>query len=123
MGKLLRLPLAADPARQMLVASWWMLLVLGFFQRHEVELALFLDLHRGPPHLLLGFQGASASTLGAVIDPQGTGQEGVSLAHAEWVEAEVAQDVGLRKLSTYLSDPELSLWQAVRTSQEVFLGA
>jgi len=123
MGKLLRLPLAADPARQMLVASWWMLLVLGFFQRHEVELALFLDLHRGPPHLLLGFRGASASTLGAVIDPQGTGQEGVSLAHAEWVEAEVAQDVGLRKLSTYLSDPELSLWQAVRTSQEVFLGA
>lgn len=123
MGKLLRLPLAADPARQTPVASWWLLLVLGFFQRHDVELALFLDLHRGPPHLLLGFQGASASTLGAVIDPQAPGHEGVGLDQAEWVEAEVAQDVALRKLSTYLSDPDLSLWQAVRTSQEVFLGA
>lgn len=123
MSKVLRLPLASDAARQMPVASWWLLLVLGFFQRHDVELALFLDLHRGPPHLLLGFQGASASTLEAIIDPQAPGREGVSLAQADWVETEVANDAGLRKLSTYLSDPELSLWQAVRTSQEVFLGA
>lgn len=123
MSKVLRLPLAAEPSCQAPVASWWLLLVLGFFQRHEVELALFLDQHRGPPQLLLGFQGASASTLEAVIDPQAPGREGVSLAQADWVESEVGHDVGLRKLSTYLSDPDLSLWQAVRTSQEVFLGA
>ena len=40
-----------------------------------------------------------------------------------WVEDEAQADVGLRKLSTYLQDPALSLTQAVRTFQEVFLGA
>jgi type VI secretion system protein ImpM len=123
LNKVLRVPLAADPSRQAQVASWWLLLVLGFFQRHEVELAMFLDLHRGPPHLLLGFQGRSAATLESVIDPHAPGRECVNLTPSDWVDAEVVNDVGLRKLSTYLSDPELSLWQAIRTCQEVFLGA
>ncbi len=123
LNKVLRLPLAAAPSRQALVASWWMLLVMGFFQRHEVDVLICLDVHRGPPHLLLGFQGRSAATFEAVVNPHAPGHEGVSVTPAEWVEAEVANDVGLRKLSTYLSDPELSLWQAMRTCQEVFLGA
>lgn len=123
MGKLLTLPLTAEASLRGPVASWWLLLVMGFFQRHDVELALFVDLHRGPPQLLLGFQGAAASSLEAVIDPHTPGREAVSLLQADWVEPEVAGDVGLRKLSTYLSDPGLSLWQAIRTSQEVFLGA
>lgn len=122
LNKVLCLPLVTEPSRQTQVGAWWLLLVLGFFQRHEVELSLFLDVHRGPPQLLLGFQGASAATLEAIIDLQAPGREGVRLTEADWVEAEVAQDAGLRKLSTYLADPDLSLWQAMRTCQEVFLG-
>ncbi len=120
--RVLRLPLVVEPMWQAQVGAWWLLLVMGFFQHHEVELALFLDLHRGAPQLLMGFHGASALTLEAVIDPQASGREGVGLEEADWVEAEVAQDRGLRSLSTYLSDPDLSLWQAMRTSQEVLLG-
>ena len=123
LGRVLRLPVVAEPGMRWSVASWWLVLVLAFFQRHDVELALFLDTRRGPPHLLLGFQGASAATLEAVIDPDTPGREGVGVVDAEWVEAEVVADPGLRKLSTYLSDPDLSLWQVMRTCQEVFLGA
>ena len=97
--------------------------VAGRLTRHAVELGLFLPVRPGPPQMLLGFQGASAAALEAVIDPMGLQRSGVSLIDLDWVEAEVQSDIGLRKLSTYLQDPALSLTQAVRTFQEVFLGA
>ena len=122
MSKMLCLPLPGEPSLRAQVASWWLLLTLGFFTRHAVELGLFLPVRSGPPQLLLGFQGASAVTLEAIIDPVGVQRNGVSLVDAAWVEGEVQSDVGLRKLSTYLQDPGLSLAQAVRTFQEVFSG-
>jgi len=46
----------------------------------------------------------------------------VSLQDSDWVEDEVMQDAGLRKLSNYLRDPGLSLGQALTIYREVFLG-
>ena len=123
MNKLLSLPLPLEPSLRACVASWWLMLVMGFFTRHVVEFSLFLPVREGLPHLLLGFQGASAASLEAVIDPSALARHSVTLQDLDWVEDEAQADVGLRKLSTYLQDPALSLTQAVRTFQEVFLGA
>lgn len=120
--KVLRLPLPAEPSLRGVVASWWVGLVLGFFSRHEVELGLYVVQHGGGAQLLLGFQGASAATLHAVLDPLTLAEHAVSLDESDWVEAEVQADYGLRKLSNYLLDPELSLAQAWSSYQEVFLG-
>lgn len=123
MNKLLCLPLPMEPSLRACVASWWLMLVMGFFTRHVVEFSIFLPVREGLPQMLLGFQGASAASLEAVIDPSVLSRHGVTLDQLDWVEDEAQADVGLRKLSTYLQDPALSLTQAVRTFQEVFLGA
>lgn len=122
LGKVLCLPLPGDAALRGPVATYWLSLVLGFFKRHAIELGLFMTTVDGRPHMLLGFQGASAATLHAVIDPAVLAEQGVFLHDADWVEDEVAADYGLRKLSNYLLDPGLSLSQAMLTYQEVFLG-
>jgi len=121
--KALLLPVVQDPALRGVVGSFWLLLVLGFFQRHEIELGLFMCDQDTHPMLVLGFQGASPATLHAVLDPAVLDTQSVGLNDAEWVEEEVEHDYGLRKLSNYLKDPGLSLMQVVHTFREVFLGA
>ncbi len=120
--KALLLPVVQDPALRGAVSSFWLLLVLGFFQRHDIELGLFLSHQDSRPMLILGFQGASASTLHAVLDPAVLDQHSVGVDEADWVEDEVEHDYGLRKLSNYLKDPGLPLMQVVQTFREVFLG-
>ncbi len=121
-NKVLSLPLPRDALRQPEVATWWLHLVLGFLDRSDVEVSLFLGQEGGLPALCLGFQGASAQGLHALIDPSEAEQARVSLLDAQWVEALVQEDWGLRKLSNYLLDPSLSLQQALDTYREVFLG-
>ena len=121
--KALLLPLVQDTALAGAVASFWLLLVLGFFQRHDIELGLFLVQQADRPMLVLGFQGASPATLHAVVDPTVLDQHSVGLQDADWVEEEVEQDYGLRKLSNYLKDPGLPLFQVMQTFREVFLGS
>ncbi|MEY4764755.1 MAG: type secretion system-associated protein TagF [Pseudomonadota bacterium] len=120
--KALLLPVVQDPAMRGVVASFWLLLVMGFFRRHDLELGMFLCDQDSRPTLVLGFQGASPATLHAVLDPAVLNQHSVGLTDAEWVEDEVEHDYGLRKLSNYLKDPGLPLMQVVHTFREVFLG-
>ena len=120
--KVLRLPLPAEPAVRTAVAAWWLSLVHGFFDRHALELGVFIVPRERGAELLLGFQGASAVGLLAAIDAQAKATHTVSLDQSEWVESDVAQDAGLRKLSNYLRDPGLSLGQALAIYREVFLG-
>jgi len=122
LNKVLCLPLVHDTALRGVVASYWLSLILGFFQRHPVELSIFIAQVDGRPHLLLGFQGASAAALHAVIDPALLAEQGVFLNESKWVEDEVNADYGLRKLSNYMLDPGLSLAQVLITYNEVFLG-
>lgn len=121
--KVLCLPLPRDVGLQADVAAFWLSLVAGFFERTDTELSIFMVTGTAPPVLVLGFQGASAATLHAVIDPEVRERDAVTLDSAEWVESCVDEDWGLKKLSNYLKDPGLSLHQARQTYREVFMGA
>jgi type VI secretion system protein ImpM len=123
LGKDLCLPLPRNESLQALAASYWLSLISGFFERSQAELAVFMLTQANPPVLLLGFQGASAASLHSVIDPEVREREAVRLDAADWVEACVDEDWGLKKLSNYLKDPGLSLQQARQTFREVFMGA
>lgn len=123
LGRMLRLPLCRDPALRPEVVGFWMSLCAGFLTRGAAELALCLPQGgQEPPELWLGFQGAHPGSLLTVLDPGTHADQAVSLTDAEWVEDNVATDWGLRKLSTYLQDPNLPLQQCLETFQEVFLG-
>lgn len=122
LNKVLHLPLVQDRLLRGPVAAFWLSLITGFFARHDVEWGIFMAQHQGRPGMVLSFQGATASAMTAIMDPQLLQQQAVTLDAAEWVEDEVAADYGLRKLSNYLKDPAMSLAQVLRTYEEVFLG-
>ena len=75
------------------------------------------------PWLSIGFAGGAAATLQAMFDAQKAEQAFVTLSTAEWVEEQVSQDYAVKKLSSYLQQPQLSLAQALATFKECFLGA
>ena len=121
----LRLPLPADPLYRPLVASFWLELVVPFLQRGDFEVALFLPRRAGmaAPTLAIGFSGGSAAHLHAVLDPEAADDVFVDPTPADWVEDQVRQDYAMKKLSSYLEQPQLSLRQAMATFREAFLGA
>ena len=118
----LRLPLVVEPGLRACVASLWLSLVIGFFRRAPVEVCVLMNQMDGLHRLYIGFQGASASTLCAALDTEAMLRDTVDVVDASWVEDCIQDDYGLRKLSNYLLDPGLSLAQALRTFEEVFLG-
>ncbi|MFT3721059.1 type VI secretion system-associated protein TagF [Pseudorhodoferax sp.] len=120
----LLLPLPADPLYRSLVAALWLDLVAGFLARADFELALFLPTpDDGPPVLALGFDGASARSLHALLDPAFGREVYIDTRDAAWVEEHLGQDYGVHKLSTYLAQGGMSLRQAVQTFKEAFLGS
>ena len=123
LNKALCLPLPRDRALRPDVASFWLSLITGFFLRSDAEVAMFMAESPDQPQLLLGFQGASAASLHAAIDPATLASDSVGLEDCEWVEDCLAEDWGLKKLSNYLRDPGLSLQQALDTYREVFMGS
>lgn len=123
LDKSLVLPLPSDPIYRPLVATFWMHLISPFLQRADFELALFLTQIHGNPSMVLGFGGASARTLHAVLDPQVGSEQHIAFDSADWIEEQLAADYGLKKLSSYLSLPNLSLKSAHDSFREAFLGA
>jgi len=126
LDKGLRLPLPADPLYQPYVATLWLELVSRFLQRADFEVAVFAPQQNGsgshPPSLALGFSGGSPAVLQAALDPQMGDKVFVDLSAAEWAEDHVRDDYAVKKLSSYLQQPQLSLRQAVETFREAFLG-
>ena len=118
------LPLPADPLHQPYAAALWLSLVSRFLQRAAFELALFLPQAsaRTPPSLCIGFNGGSPHVLHAALDATVGAQVFVDLRDCGWVEQHVQQDYGVRKLSSYLQQPQLSLRQMSETFREAFLG-
>jgi type VI secretion system protein ImpM len=124
----LRLPLPADPLYAPLVAALWLQLAAPFLSRGDFELAIFSPGSTSPtpagkPWLSIGFAGGAAATLQAMLDTQKAGQAFVTLVTPDWVEEQAAQDYAVRKLSSYLQQPQLSMAQALSTFKECFLGA
>jgi type VI secretion system protein ImpM len=123
LSKGLALPLPKDPLYRPLVATLWLELIVPFLARGDFEVALFLPRREGAPHTLaIGFSGGSAAHLRAVLDPDAAADAFVDPTPADWVEDRVRDDYALKKLSSYLQQPQLSLHQAVATFREAFLG-
>lgn len=117
------LPLVKDPLYRPFVASLWLDTLAGFLRRSALELGLFMTRCAGLPVLIIGFNGACPRSLRSVLDPYSCAQDNIDFANTAWVERMVDADYGLKKLSSYLRDPQLSLGQARLTFRETFFGA
>ena len=121
--KSLLLPLPADPMYRNMVAAFWMHLITPFLARADFELALFITRIDQRPVLVLGFSGASAQTLRAIMDPQGGAERHIAFDQLDWVEEQVNDDYAIKKLSTYLSQSNLSLKSALESVRAAFIGS
>lgn len=120
--KSLLLPLPIDPMYRSLVAAFWMHLIAPFLARADFELALFVTRLADRPALVLGFSGASAHTLQAIMDPQAGLERHIAFDALDWVEDQVNDDYAVKKLSTYLAQPDLSLKSALDSLGTAFIG-
>jgi type VI secretion system protein ImpM len=120
--KSLVLPLPADPVYRNLVAAFWMHLITPFLARADFELALFITRIEQRPALVLGFSGASAQTLQAIMDPIAAQERHISFDQLDWVEQQVGDDYAIKKLSTYLAQANLSLKSALDSLGTAFIG-
>jgi type VI secretion system protein ImpM len=121
--KSLVLPLPSDPMYRNLVAAFWMHLITPFLARADFELALFVTRLRDRPSLVLGFSGASAQTLQAIIDLHASQEHNIVFDDLSWVEDQVDNDYAIKKMSTYLAQPNLSLKSAHDSLCAAFIGS
>ena len=70
----------------------------------------------------LALQGATRARCRPALDPQVGAQRFVDLSAPAWVDAQVQSDYAIKKLSSYLEQPQLSLRQMLLTFGEAFLG-
>ena len=119
LDKSLVLPLPESPAARYPVAAFWLELIAPFLQRADFELALFFTRQDGKPVLVVGFSGAAASTLQAIIDPLVAGEQQIGLDDTAWVDEQPGLDVEVRTLASYLDQPQLPL----KLARELFLRA
>ena len=124
LDKGISLPLPADPLYLPYVATLWVELVARFLTRGDFEVVLYVSTggNTKAPMLQVGFSGGSPATLQAALDPHVGRTVFVDLSDAEWVESQTGKDYGIKKLSSYLEQPQLSLRQALSTFGETFLG-
>ncbi len=120
--KSLVLPLPADPLYRNLVGAFWMHLITPFLARADFELALFITPIKGRAALVLGFSGASSRTLHAIMDAQAGAEHHITFDDASWVEQQIDTDYAVKKLSSYLAQPNLSLKSAHDSFRAAFLG-
>ncbi|TCV81091.1 type VI secretion system-associated protein TagF [Sulfurirhabdus autotrophica] len=122
LDKSLILPLPVDPMYRYLVAAFWMHLITPFLMRADFELSLFFAQIEAKPSMIMGFSGASARTLHAIMDPLFGLEHHISFDNTEWVEEQINTDYGMKKLSAYLAQPNLSLKSAHDSFHETFIG-
>lgn len=115
--KSLVLPLPAAPDARHAAAAFWLELVVPFLRRTEFDLVLFLTRVAGRPALVVGFGGAAAETLHALIDPLAALDQQVHLDQNGWIDEQLGLDIDVRALASYLEQPALPL----RMARELFL--
>ncbi|MET3119210.1 type VI secretion system protein ImpM [Undibacterium sp. GrIS 1.8] len=120
--KSLVLPLPKDAMYRYMVAAFWMHIITPFLLRADFELALFFAQLQKHPAMILGFSGASARTLHAILDPQIGEEHHIAFDDTQWVEDQVNADFGLKKFSSYLVQPDLSLKSALDSFRSTFIG-
>lgn len=123
LDKSLVLPLPEQPLARCAVAAFWLELIIPFLGNADVELALFVATQQGRPVLVVGFRGASAQTLRAIIDPLFGAEQQVSFTDTDWVEEQISCDTDVRTLASYLAQPLLPLKLARELFLQTFIGA
>jgi type VI secretion system protein ImpM len=121
--KSLVLPLPQDPAQRCVAAAFWLELIAPFVRRVDYDLALFLTQQDGEPVLVVGFCGAAAETLRAIIDPLIGLEQQVRVADTGWIDEQIGIDIDVRALASYLDQPQLPLRLARELFLNTFIGA
>jgi type VI secretion system protein ImpM len=118
------LPLPTDPQQQMFAATFWLHLISVFFRKSAAEVSVFLP--RGEvikrPSLLISFNTGSPEVLQAALDSRATPDVFIDLGQSPWIEEHFQNDYGVKKLSSYLQVPQLSLLHAKNAFMETFVG-
>jgi type VI secretion system protein ImpM len=120
--KSLVLPLPADPMVRHLVGAYWMHAIAPFLARADFELALFVTSIDARPRLVLGFGGASAHTLRAIMDPRAGSGRHIAFDDLDWVEDQVGTDYAVDKVSRHLKRSDVSLKSALDALCAAFIG-
>jgi type VI secretion system protein ImpM len=123
LNKSLVLPLPENPGARHAVAAFWLELVAPFVRRAGFDLALFVTRLDDKPVLVIGFCGAAAETLRAIIDPLVGREQQVSFADTGWIDEQLGLDVDVRALASYLDQPQLPLRLARELFLQTFIGA
>jgi type VI secretion system protein ImpM len=123
LNKSLVLPLPESAAARHTVAAFWLELVAPFVRRAGFDLALFVTRQDDKPVLVIGFCGAAAETLRAIIDPLVGREQQVSFADTGWIDEQLGLDVDVRALASYLDQPQLPLRLARELFLQTFIGA
>mgnify|MGYP000076511463 FL=1 len=120
--KSLVLPLPLNDDARYAVSSFWLELIAPFLANADFELALFITQIEFKPVLVVGFSGAAASTLHAIIDPLVAQEQQISFADTDWVDEQVGFDIDVRALASYLDQPQLPLRLARQLFLQTFTG-
>lgn len=120
--KSLVLPLPAAAPKARTVAAFWLELVAPFVRRTDFDLVLFVTAVAGRPSLVVGFGGAAAETLQALIDPVAALEHQVHLDQNEWIDEQIGLDIDVRALASYLEQPMLPLRMARELFMKTFMG-
>ena len=120
--KSLVLPLPLNDDARYAVAAFWLELIAPFLANADFELALFITQIAFKPVLVVGFSGAAASTLHAIIDPLAAQEQQISFADTDWVDEHVGFDIDVRALASYLDQPQLPLKLARHLFLQTFTG-
>jgi len=121
--KSLALPLPEDDGERFITAAFWLELVAPFVRRTGYDLVLFLTRLQGRPALVVGFGGAAAGTLHALIDPLVGAEQQVHLDDNGWIDEQMGIDIDVRALASYLEQPMLPLRLARDLFLKTFIGA
>ena len=116
------LPLPRDTALRDAAAAFWLCLILPFVGRANVELALFIATLAQQPALVLGFRGASAHTLRAIIDPVYAEEQQIDVADAGWIDQQ-PMSRQVRTLASRLEQAGMPLTLVRELFLETFVGA
>lgn len=121
----LSLPLPNDPMYRDLTAALWMSLIAGFLARSQTEVQLLIGARYNQHRMVVGFNGATPQPLASLLSPRAMADANIELDDPEWVEThpDMQHNYGVAKLSSYLARPDTALASAVKTFNEVFLGA
>ncbi|MDR0588902.1 MAG: type VI secretion system-associated protein TagF [Burkholderiales bacterium] len=120
----LLLPLPEKDTEQLLIATWWLNLIVPFTLNTDFEITFFISSIAGKPRLAIGFLGANSKELACLMSsPAVIEDQFLSLDNAAWVDQVIAGNAEKNKLSSYLRQPQLSLRTLRDTFLEVFVGA